>query len=586
MTDGCTPLSTPPPLPPRPKALPPPIRKHTTTMASDAGGGPHRPPPTPKKKRLPTFGRFTLTDPVGGECREVELSPGNKTIVELGPTGTEGPRYGVGYRFGDTTVLIAANGQCAVLNTSIENTARLLRNVARHNRLEPLADGRKLLVALDKTDPHRAVPLSFAGNDIALGNGQVIIIDKIQHYIIARHSPGFKQIDIAWSNNGAKANLSLVAPDKAAEEAMVAIQSRQTNKYVSGNAAIAELFREYNELRKEEYLFVLFADLVLLDRRLQEGIGIAELMRQLHLLGGIQYAENKILAETTVAKVLLLTEGIRLTRQKMEMLAALWPYHWLQQDADRLSAVFGPMLPSGLLENRRRKLIPRLRQDIRTAQGAILRPLAEIEAGSRQIEGFKAREEIQKHWSTQATRWGPSIIQGGLALAFHLSPVPGSGATAARLLAGSIGTQAAGKLFGLFQQDKEAAAQVKKTAETIFPWWDIFRQALPVAIFEAGQSLADLMAETMKQEKEIIDNLSLEDKSAIVDRLRVVLTDRIRLAHERRASSFVVGGDIRLADVIQDIRLTTGPELRQNLKDFSGRLTLGADQKEYNHDRQ
>ena len=595
MSEGSKPPAIPPPRSPSPKAIPPPIRTPTSTRPPIASGSPHRPPPTPKKKRAPTFGRFTLTDPVSGQCREVELAPGNKAIVELTPTGAEGRRYGTGYRFGDTTVLISATGQCALLRTSIENTSRLLRNVARHDRLEPLADGRRLLVGLDMSDNRCAVLLSFAGNSLELGNGNNIEIASIQHYIIARHSPGFKQIDLTWPENKAKGSLSLVAPDKAAEEAMVAIQSRQTNKYVLGNATIAELYREYTELRKEDYLFVLFADLILLDRKLQEGIGISELVRQLKSKGGVEFAENKVLSEATIAKVLVLTEGIRLTKQKLELLASMYPYYWIQQDAERLAAVFGNMLPNGFIETRRRRIVPRMRQDIRAVQGTILRSLAEIESGSRQIDSMLAKDEVKKHWSSKAMRWGPAIIQGGLAISYlFMTGGAGAATTAsmltsqqaigARMLAGVIGTQAAGQLFGYFQQDKEASAQVKRAAETIFPWWDIFRSTLVVCIYEAGQFLGDLLTESMKQDKDLIDGLPPDRKPAVVDRLRQTLTDMIRQSHERRASAFVVGGDIRLADVIQEIRLTMGPEIRHTLNDFSQRLTLGTDKKEYNHD--
>ena len=595
MSEGSIPPAIPPPRSPSPKAIPPPIRTPTSTRPPIASGRPHRPPPPPKKKRAPTYGRFTLTDPVSGQCREVELAPSNKAIVELTPTGAEGLHYGTGYRYGDTTVLIAATGQCALLRTSVENTSRLLRNVIRHDRLEPLEDGRRLLVGLDLVDTHRAVVLLFGGNHIALRNGNIIDIDKIQHYIIARYSPGFKQIDITWSDNKSNGSLSLVAPDKAAEAAMATIQSRQTNKFVSGNAALAELYREYTELRKEDYLFVLFADLILLDRKLQEGIGISELVRQLKSKGGVEFAENKVLSEATIAKVLVLTEGIRLTKQKLELLTSMYPYYWLQQDAERLAAVFGNMLPNGFIETRRRRIVPRMRQDIRTVQGTILRSLAEIESGSRQIDSMLAKDEVKKHWSSKAMRWGPAIIQGGLAISYlFMTGGAGAATTAsmltsqqaigARMLAGVIGTQAAGQLFGYFQQDKEASAQVKRAAETIFPWWDIFRSTLVVCIYEAGQFLGDLLTESMKQDKDLIDGLPPDRKPAVVDRLRQTLTDMIRQSHERRASAFVVGGDIRLADVIQEIRLTMGPEIRHTLNDFSQRLTLGTDKKEYNHD--
>ena len=584
MSEGSNPPSTPPPLRQSPKAMPPPIRTPATTRPPATSVRPNRPPPPPKKKKQPVLGHFSLLDPITGQCRDADLAAGNKAIVELSPAGAENARYVAGYRFGDVTVLIASDGQCATLRASIENTARLLRNVARHERLEPIGGGRKLLVAVECSDDPRAVPLAFADDRIALGGDRIIEIDDIQHYIIARHTPGFKQIDITWPDANGKNTLSLVAPARAAEEAMVAIQSRQTNKYVSGNAALADLFREYNELRREEYLFVLFADLVLLDRKLREGIGISELVRKLESLGGVEFAENKILSETTIEKVLVLTEGIRLTKQKLEMLSSLYPYYWIQQDAVRMAAAYGKSLPGGLLETRRKRLVPRIRQDIRSVQGTILRSLAEIEVGSRQLEGLQAKEEIQKHWSSKAMRWGPSIIQGGLALGFLLSPVPGSQIAGARMLAGSIGVQAAGRLFSFFQQDKEAAALVKRTAEAIFPWWDIFQHALPVVIFEAGQFLDDMQAENMKQEKEIFETLHAEQKPAVLRQLQCVLREGIRQSHERRASAFVLGGDIRLTDVIHEIRLTTGPDLRRLMQDFSNRLTIGSDKKEHTHD--
>lgn len=581
MSDGDKPRATPPPLKPQSKAVPPPIRR---PAAASSPPRPVRPPPTPKKKTRASLGCFTLKDPITGQVREVEMIPGNKSILEEQAPGTQTVRYVAGYRYEQTTVLISDKGGCAVVHTNIENTARLLRNIGGHDRLAPLPDGSSLLVALDHADFDHAITIVFHDKHIALGDGSTVEFDAIQQYIVAKHSPGFKRIDITWMESSAKKTIVLLAPSKAADEAMIALQSRQTNRYLSGGASLPDLFHEYNELRKEEYLFVLFADLILLDRKLQEGIGISDLVRKLTTLGGVEFAENKILSEATIAKVLVLTEGIRLTKQKLEMLVSLYPYYWIQQDASRLAAAYGKSLPPGLLETKRKRLVPRIRQDIRSVQGTILRSLAEIEGGARQLEGLQAKEEIQKHWSSQAMRWGPSIIQGGLALGFLLAPVPGSQIAGVRMLAGSIGVQAAGRLFSFFQQDKESAALVKRTAEAIFPWWDIFQHSLPVAIFEAGQFLDDMQAESMKQEKEIIEKLSPERKPAALQQLRNVLQEGIRQSHERRASAFVLGGDIRLTDVIQEIRLTTGPDLRRLLQDFSSRLTLGSEKKEYAHD--
>lgn len=581
MSDGEKPRATPPPLKPESKAAPPPIRKPRPASSSPR---PIRPPPTTKKKRI-SLGRFTLTDSITGQVREVELFPGNKAIAEEPTAGAESARYVAGYRYERNTLLISDKGQCAIIHTDFESTARLLRIIAGHDKLVPLPDGSRLLVALEHADIDHAIPLIFHDTQISLGDGRTIGLGEIHQCIVAKHSPGFKRIDVTWTEDNTKRTIALLAPAKAADEAMIFLQSRQTNRYISGNASLPDLFREYNGIRKEEYLFILFADLILLDRKLQEGIGISDLAHKLESLGGVEFAENKTLSETTIAKVLMLTEGIRLTKQKLEMLASLYPYYWIQQDSSRLGAAYGKVLPAGLLENKRKRTVPRIRQDIRSVQGTILRSLAEIEVAARQLEGLQAKQDIQKHWSSQAMRWGPSIIQGGLALGFLLSPVPGSQIAGARMLAGSIGVQAAGRLFSFFQQDKEAAALVKRTAEAIFPWWDIFKHALPVVIFEASQFIDDMQAEGMKQEKEIIEKLPPERKRAVVRQLRCVLQDNIRQCHERRASAFVLGGDIRLTDVIHEIRLTTGPEMRHTLKEFSHRLTLGTDNKEYTHDR-
>lgn len=595
MSDGDKPRATPPPLKPQSHAMPPPIKR---TGPASSSPRPVRLPPALKKKKKVSLGRFTLTDSITGQVREVELLPGDKAIMEEPAAGAESVRYVAGYRYEQNTLLISDKGQCAIVHTDIENTARLLRNIAGHDRLVPLRDGGSLLVAMNLADLSHAIPLVFHDKHISLGDGRTIGLGAIQQYIVAKHSPGFKRIDVTWTEDNAKRTIALLAPAKAADEAMIFLQSRQTNRYISGNASLPDLFREYNELRKEEYLFILFADLILLDRKLQEGIGISDLVRKLESLGGVEFAENKILSESTIAKVLVLTEGIRLTKQKLEMLASLYPYYWIQQDSSRLATAYGKALPAALLETKRKRIVPRIRQDIRSVQGTILRSLAEIEVGARQLEGMQAKEEIQKHWSSKAMRWGPSIIQGGLALMFLLGPgTQAAGATmtasalrasqqmtGARMLAGSIGVQAAGRLFSFFQQDKEAAALIKRTAEAIFPWWDIFQHALPVVIFEASQFIDDMQAEGMKQEKEIIEKLPPERKQVVMQQLRGVLQENIRQSHERRASAFVLGGDIRLTDVIHEIRLTTGPDLRRLLQDFSNRLTLGSDKKEYTHD--
>lgn len=332
----------------------------------------------------------------------------------------------------------------------------------------------------------------------------------------------------------------------------------------------AALYSQYNAARKHNFLLVAFGDLILLNRALESGTAISALCAKLEDVGPEKFSADEKLRDETVAKTMLLASSLQEIKQKYELLSAMAPYYWVQREAAWLCQAFGSKEVKSLMTTERHRLVPTLRRQFRTIQSDLFRSLGQIEGGIRPLEGVLSREEVKKQWTSKTRTYLPAAAQVGIGVAALVA----TGGTAWYLLAGAFATHGLGNVLGIFQKDTEAAAQVRRAAQSIFPWWQIFMRTLFVAIYEAGEFMDTENENAMKRDKKLLEAVPEEDRSGVLKRLNSLLRQRIIEERRSRFGEVIEGSGVRVMQIIDDIEKASGEQMKDAIDSFVDTLVL------------
>ena len=465
-------------------------------------------------------------------------------------------------QIGDTTVLANAEGDCLAL------ADRGPLDEAAQSRLSPLSDLETLALQPDvrwtvlcSGDPQpRPCFLRVDCDTLTLGTTLTVPLDSVAFRVEPSSTNGLRALCIEAPGLSSR----LVASEEVAYSVLREANVRQAARRVS-QAKLAELYSEYNEVKSSNFLLMLFGDIMVLNRRLDDGIAMGDLMSELEDAGAAKFLESAALRDATVGKILLLLAGLGPIKQKFELLATISPYYWLKQEVQWLSAAFGPELASKPIATERKRLVSTVRRQIRTVQGDILRSLAPIEAAARPLDAIFAREELRLHWSSFGRRSTP-VIQALLGAGLIVS-----GVAPAIMLMGA-GVQGANAVFSYFGKNPEAAAQVQRAADVIFPWWKIFMKTLAVAIYESRECAAEWNTAAMKRDKQLLEALTAATRPAAIKNIQRQLRERIMEEKALQCSPFSGGAGIRVYDLMQDLNQAGGEDMKKSIDAFASNL--------------
>ena len=216
--------------------------------------------------------------------------------------------------------------------------------------------------------------------------------------------------------------------------------------------------------------------------------------------------------------------------------------------------------------------MPTVRRQVRTIQSDMYRSLGQIESAIRPLESIFAREEIQKHWSSRVRIFLPGIVQVGIgATSLFFDP---TGITAIRLLGGAFATVGLGNIFAHFQKDREAAAQIQRAAQGIFPWWQIFMKTLVISIYEAGEFMDAESDVAMKRDRKLIDSIPVEKRSNALKRVNSALRQRIVDERRNRFGEVLAGSGVRVMQIIDDFEQASGQQMKITVDSFVDTLVV------------
>lgn len=342
-------------------------------------------------------------------------------------------------------------------------------------------------------------------------------------------------------------------------------------------SSVGGYYREFNEVKKYNLLVILFSEIVLLNHALNRDISMEEMIARLEEVGAEALAQDKALRETVVAKILALVEMLPGIKQKLELMASLYPYYWLHQESAWLEAAFGAKTAAGLQDSLRKRTVPLVRRQVRTVQANLGRALAEIEAAARPIDGLLSRNEIRKSWSARARKYVPIGVQGASALAMVTLTHGAYGWTG---LGTFLASGVLGNLFEGLTQDAESVHQIGRAAQSIFPWWRVFMRALVTTQFEFSQFIDDENLLAMKRDRALLDKTTGNgNKEAATGRLVAALRERIIEERRNRFAEVLAGSGVRLANVVSDLQQTIQNEAPQDVAEFIQMLQPGRSEK-------
>lgn len=477
------------------------------------------------------------------------------------------------------TILATENGESVVLSIASELTTCLLDVVRPPEGMIQTSNDESWSLFFSDDSEQKPV-------HVIVGEGKVNFVDVGIHPVdtaldihVDPSTEGFVRVTTKWRKGDEVVEYSHLAPEQQGFAFWEWWDSEKAQVEVS-KSGTASLYSQHNAARKNNFLLVIFGDILLLNRALESGTPMSELCRKLDEMGGVTFAEDKRLREETVAKTMLLASSLQDIKQKYEIISAMSPYYWVEAEAKWMTQAFGSSIASAAVPNERKRLVPTVRRQVRSIQSDMFRSLGQIEAAVRPLESIFAREEVQRHWSSRVRVFAPQIAQAGLGAASLL--IDPTGSMAFKLLGGAFATSALGGVLSHVQKDKEAAAQIQRAAQGIFPWWQIFMKTLVISIYEAGEFMDAENTVAMKRDRKFIESIPAEQKAAAMQRVNSSLRKRIVEERRNRFGEVLSGSGVRVMQIIEDIERSSGEQMKLTVDSFVETLVVTGRRKHKN----
>ena len=487
-------------------------------------------------------------------------------------------RYGT--MIGSTLVLVSEGGVCVALDPGATGADTLLKSVVPPCGLQSLDHaGRRWTVALCDSQPcPKPVLITISDNALSLDRRVDIPFEYARDAgVNATPDPTVAALTVKWQQADGEQSQRLLAPTDSAYALWEEWDVGKARSSLA-NMGLPDLYRVFNADRRHEFLLAMYGDVLFLNRTLQAGIPISELLHRLGAVGSVKFSEDKSLRDETLTKIITLVDTTSQMKQRAEVFASLYPYYWTQQEADWLAGVFGAQTATRYFIQERKRLVPTLRRQIRGIQAELFRTLAQIEAASKPVEALLAREDLRKHWSTKARMLLPGVASAGIGVA--MMSVSGAGIP---MLASAIAIHGLGGILGHFQQDREGAAQIMRAAESVFPWWEILMETLPVSIYETGLYVDEENLRYMKRDRAMVDSAAPAHKPEVLKRLREQLMATAVVNRRKAFREVADGSAIRVADLFSDIKRASTEQVRDKVAEFASSMTQVAHRKGTGH---
>ena len=451
-----------------------------------------------------------------------------------------------------TAVLANRGGLCAQVLFKAGGAQKFVTHLHQHEALLTGSNGAKWAAALIDG---RVKNVSIFDDEARIGDERLSFAETLV-VKADRDGAGFATVRAeVRTNSDVPREWRLLLPEKLAFALCEEWEIRRT-RFNHATATLPTLYAEFNNAKKFNLLSALFSDIVTLNRQLDEGIAMTDLIGQLERKDAGEFFKDEKLREATIAKILTLSMVIPQIKRNFEQWVALYPYYWANQDAEWIGKIFGAEVGSRLAPMQRKRKVPLVRQAVRSAQAGMQRALTEIEVAIRELERSLARSELQKQAQYQFWQNVPLAARGLGTIASAAVLIALAGPVAPVLLGGGVlmlstvaAKVASNKIKGL-----EDAALFQRTAKSTFPWWEVFMRTLGVSLYETAQLIDEENVRAMKLDRQLFDKLPPAKRTEVLQRISSGLRERILAEKRNGFAELLEGSGFRVAQVVEEIQ--------------------------------
>jgi hypothetical protein len=470
-----------------------------------------------------------------------------------------------GYSFKKCCLLMNENRRYATLdlNTGIED----IKNNLKH--MLSLSDdiNSSFFLVFENYDKPKILYIIVNSENVFVNSTQKIYYSKIRSFKIIPQGNKLSEIQINYVfDNDKNATDCFVAPHDYAYHLFKILETNRII-FLSNSLVTVELYREYHKIKKQNMLAQLFLGLTLLNRILNEDHELTDFLERLKNLEPEEFLKNKQLYKRSKEKLLKLSVALPILKQEYEYLASYYPHFQFETDMKIVEASFGKEISHRLRHSERHRLVTTSRRTVRNVQATVQRCLSEIERALCPVEQLLSLEKMRQKASARFLKLFPFAAQAALVGTIIVSGVATGGVT---ILAGMLGIGAVRELFLADEQgDKEKAAQIKRACESIFSWWKVLNETLPVLVLDTADSIDIENQSTMNRDQAIFSNLPDQCKSQVSQKLNNELKKHIVSGTQIGFSEVLKGSGIHYRTLASELEYTI-----QNVMSYTPKIIL------------
>lgn len=264
---------------------------------------------------------------------------------------------------------------------------------------------------------------------------------------------------------------------------------------------IGSRYKHYMEVSRRRILFELFNDVMLLERDLNSGDTVVDLIRRFRDQG--EQMDKALTAQVTDRLIALWLMAPNVRRRIHDILF-YYPY-FLTESQRKFDDLF-------LATERDRDVFDEglsaqpMRSELQRAMQPLLQGLAELESSLAPVERLLSESRMRGTWQHKLARFLPSVGSG---VSATTALVFGTGVAGFGMLAGVVASGVASQVLRDSMDDLTTMRQLTAATDRTLPAWTSLSQKIPVIMAETDAVLRRIQSAGMAHTRKLLDASTL-----------------------------------------------------------------------------
>lgn len=479
-------------------------------------------------------------------------------------------RLSTGFAYGHTHLLVSMNHD--IVTTEFANKdAELVSSLILAPKQMVEQGNCQWGTFLDRNSPSVAHTMRISNNTVAIDDRQPVLITDLQDKIPVNNiEDGLSEIVLSWEEEGREEALRLVCPEPMAYDVS---QKLEVGRAEAGfdSMEIQDFYRRYGELKVSKLLFVLFSDIIMLNRELNIGRSMDDLAAELKVVGNKGFHKNKELRRDTLQKLLLFYVNLPRIERRFEYLANYYPYYLADIEYNLITDAFGEDKAREVWPSEDRRIRRNARRTASLLQANMQRVLFETDRAVTSMPAlYDKNKKTQQVLITKVRQgvvaYGPPAATVALIGTRMIMGLP-------FFLLGEIYTaNALESLAKHLGKSRLESAQIERIAKEVLPKWRRFMDTLQVNIKETSEQLCDENLRCVERDRQIYDSFSSNERREVLANLVNGLQKRILEEINNQYVEVTEGSGIRLGAIVSDIESLNDVDIRRKMDDLIPQL--------------